>query len=234
MKSHYTLKHVLQMNSVIPSFFWLFILFEKYFWTWLKGTLKGSFQIPSTLKRKEYPAHSVVLTWTSVHLPSPSVGHNYLMMTQREREHRTWKRKASKGKHAKFNDMQHNKGRKIELNNWIRQGWRDGYCSVHVSVCSTAGCIWLFVCIIMHGVGIVHVFVLVCMTDRIWESIALFRVNLRNNSPRRCPREPTREEKFGGGGGGRQAKKNKGKGVKGRAHKRRQRENKERGKGKKC
>lgn len=47
------------------------------------------------------------------------------MMTQREREHRTWKRKASKGKRGKFNDMQHNKGRKIEFNNWIRQGWRE-------------------------------------------------------------------------------------------------------------
>lgn len=149
-----------------------------------EGHIKGSSQIPSTLKRKEYPAHSVVLTWTSVQLPSPSVGHflggNYLMMTQREREHRTWKRKASKGKRGKFNDMQHNKGKKIESNNWIRQGWRDSYCSVHASVCSTAGSIWLCVCIIMHGIGIVHVFVFVCMTDRMWESIALFRVNLRN------------------------------------------------------
>lgn len=50
----------------------------------------------------------------------------------KNREHE--KEKLQKGKSGRFNDMQHNKGKKTELNNGIRQEWRDRHRSVCVRV----------------------------------------------------------------------------------------------------
>lgn len=57
------------------------------------------------------------------------------------------KEKASKGESGKFNDMQHNKGKKTEFNNGIRQGWRESYCSVR-ALWVIFGCLCKSLCMV--------------------------------------------------------------------------------------
>lgn len=91
------------------------------------------------------------------------------MMTRIRARTQNMKRKSFKRveKSGKFNDMQHNKGKKIEFNNGIRHGWRESYCSVCALRVVLSVCVnhyaWHSLCVYLRSV---FVCVFACVYER--------------------------------------------------------------------